>query len=116
MYDDIALWADFTARQRDISGKRDTNEDATKSPTVDADKKSWNHRFAVNRKLRANDSAETIKRSGANECEETEDSSRRNTFQKLISKMENSLAKVSARGGPSSLPMIGKLNTASNNS
>ncbi|XP_029669504.1 uncharacterized protein LOC115239235 isoform X1 [Formica exsecta] len=119
LYDDIALWVDFTARQRDISGKRDANEDATKS-TINSDKRSWN-RFTVNRKSRASDSVETNRRSGANECEEIEDSSegngaaKRNTFQKLISRMENSLAKVSARGNPSSLP-TGKSSTVSNNS
>lgn len=116
LYDDIALWVDFTARQRDINGKKD--EDATKS-TINSDKKSWN-RFTVNRKSRASDSTETNRRSSGNEGEEIEDSSegngvtKRNTFQKLISRMENSLAKVSARGIPSSLP-TGKSSTVNNN-
>lgn len=119
LYDDIALWVDFTARQRDISEKRDVNEDATKS-IINFDKRSWN-RFTVNRKSRTSDSIETNRRSGANECEEIEDSSegngaaKRNTFKKLISRMENSLAKVSARGNPSSLP-TNKSSTVNNNS
>ncbi|KAL6423148.1 hypothetical protein ACFW04_010080 [Cataglyphis niger] len=119
LYDDIALWVDFTARQRDISEKKDANEDSTKS-IINFDKRSWN-RFTVNRKSRTSDSIETNRRSGANECEEIEDSSdgngaaKRNTFKKLISRMENSLAKVSARGNPSSLP-IGKSSTVNNNS
>lgn len=117
LYDDIALWVDFTTRQRDISEKKDTNEDASKS-TINSDKKSWN-RFAVNRKSRASDSIETNRRSSSNECEEIEDPSegngvtKRNTFQKLISRMENSLAKVSSRGIPSSLP-TGKSSTVNN--
>ncbi|XP_072767791.1 uncharacterized protein [Anoplolepis gracilipes] len=117
LYDDIALWEDFTSRQRDISGKKDTNEDP--KSMVNSDKRSWN-RFAVNRKSRSSES-EINRRSGANECEEIEDSSegnnaaKRNTFQKLISRMENSLAKVSARGNPSSLP-TGKSTTVNNNS
>lgn len=111
LYDDIALWADFTARQRDIVGK---SEDVKPS-----DKKAWN-RFAVNRKSRVTSdfscSAETNKRNG----DEIEDSAencglvKRNTFQKLISRMENSLAKVSARS-PSSFA-TGKPGASSNNS
>ncbi|XP_018052493.1 PREDICTED: uncharacterized protein LOC108689981 [Atta colombica] len=107
LYDDIALWADFTARQRDIIGKRETED--TKS--VSLDKKAWN-RFAVNRKSRVtsdfNCSTESNKQDdneGSDEIEDSPENSgaiKRNTFQKLISRMENSLAKVSARS-PSSL-------------
>lgn len=114
LYDDIALLVDFTARQRDINGKRDANEDATIRSTISPDKRSWNRKFvAINRKSRGIDS-ETNRRGGANECEEIDiDSSegngatKRNTFQKLISRMENSLAKVSSRGNPS-FPPTGK--------
>lgn len=119
LYDDIALWADFTARQRDIVGKRES-EDAK---SVSSDKKAWN-RFAVNRKSRVtsdlNCSSETNRRGVgvSNEgSEETEDNNgpiKRNTFLKLISRMENSLAKVSARS-PSSFS-TGKSSAPSNSS
>ncbi|XP_071638935.1 uncharacterized protein [Temnothorax longispinosus] len=121
LYDDIALWADFTARQRDIAKKRES-EDA-KSVSVGSDKKAWN-RFAVNRKSRVtsdfNCSAEANKRGGNEGLDEMEDSLessgsvKRNTFQKLISRMENSLAKVSARS-PSSFSTA-KPSTSSNSS
>lgn len=103
LYDDIALWADFTARQRDNIGKKD-GEDA--KSIIAPDKKSWN-RFVVNKKLRASDSNCSEANRRNNECEELEDSSennsviKRNTFKKLISRMENSLAKVSARNSTS---------------
>lgn len=113
LYDDIALWADFTARQRDIVSGKKESEDAK---SISSDKKTWN-RFAINRKSRVmsdfNCSIEPNKRSCGNEgSDEIEDSLensgailvKRNTFQKLISRMENSLAKVSARS-PSSLSM-----------
>ncbi|XP_029178704.1 uncharacterized protein LOC114946406 [Nylanderia fulva] len=111
LYDDIALWKDFTARLKDINEKRD--EDAATRSTISSDKRSWNRKFAaINRKSRGNDSIETNnRRGGANECDEIDvDSSegnggfKRNTFQKLISRMENSLAKVSSRGHPSFPP------------
>lgn len=120
LYDDIALWADFTARQRDIIGKRE-NEDAKSS--AGSDKKAWN-RFAVNRKSRVtsdfNCATEVCKRSGNEGGNEIEDSFennglvKRNTFQKLISRMENSFAKVSTRS-PSSVS-TGKPNVSSSNS
>jgi len=117
LYDDVALWADFTARQRDIVGKRDSEDDKA----VNSDKKTWN-RFAINRKSRVTSdfsSTEPNRRGGNEENDETEDlpesgTVRRNTFQKLISRMENSLAKVSARS-PSSLS-TGKSSTSNNNS
>ncbi|XP_011051567.1 PREDICTED: uncharacterized protein LOC105144384 isoform X2 [Acromyrmex echinatior] len=118
LYDDIALWADFTARQRDIIGKRET-EDAK---SVSLDKKTWT-RFA-NRKSRItsdfNCSTEPNKRGGNEGSDEVEDSPensgtiKRNTFQKLISRMENSFAKVSARS-PSSVS-TGKSSVSSNSS
>ncbi|CAL1679655.1 unnamed protein product [Lasius platythorax] len=110
LYDDVDLLRDFTARQRDIAGKRDANEDATRS-TISPDKRSWNRFAAINRKSRASDSAEDLDDS----CEGNGACSKRNTFQKLISRVENSLAKVSSRGNPSSLP-TGKSSMASNNS
>lgn len=122
LYDDIALWADFTARQRDIVRKRE-NEDAK---STSSDKKAWN-RFAVNRKSRVTSdfnsgSAETNKRSdnereGEDEMEDSPENNgvvKRNTFQKLISRMENSLAKVSARSP--SLPSTGKPSASSSSS
>ncbi|XP_018337479.1 PREDICTED: uncharacterized protein LOC108745677 isoform X2 [Trachymyrmex septentrionalis] len=119
LYDDIALWADFTARQREIIDKRET-EDAK---SVSLDKKAWN-RFTINRKSRVtsdfNCSTEPNRRGGNEGSDEIEDSPensgmiKRNTFQKLISRMENSLAKVSARS-PSSLS-TGKSNVSSNSS
>ncbi|XP_012214738.1 muscle M-line assembly protein unc-89 [Linepithema humile] len=115
LYDDIALLADFTARQRDNIRKKD-GEDA--KSIIAPDKKSWN-RF-VNKKLRASDSnCSEINRPNS-ECEESEDSSennsviKRNTFQKLINRMENSLAKVSARNSPSLPPS--QSSTTNNNS
>lgn len=107
LYDDIALWADFTAKRRD---KRDCEGD---KPTTDSPDKKFRNPFAINRKSSTSDVT--------GECEEPEDSIgennngsvKRNTFQRLISKMENSLAKVSARGPPS-FPM--RPSTASNNS
>ncbi|XP_011146446.2 uncharacterized protein LOC105187375 isoform X1 [Harpegnathos saltator] len=113
LYDDIALCANFKARQRDANENKDSEDGKS---TVGSDKKSWN-RFSMNKKLPG--LAETNRRN-ANECEEIDDpaeannASKRNTFQKLISKMENSLSKVSVRG-PNSLP-ISKPSTASNNS
>ncbi|XP_011873582.1 PREDICTED: FK506-binding protein 5-like [Vollenhovia emeryi] len=99
LYDDIALWADFTARQRDVLEKRD--------------KKTWN-RFAANRKSRVTSDLNNDDVGGADETEDSPESNgavKRNTFQKLISRMENSLAKVSARS-PSSLS-AGKPNVSS---
>lgn len=121
LYDDITLCANFRARQRDLNDKKDSEDG--KLTAGSSDKKSWN-RFSVNKKLRSGEPvslAETNKRN-ANECEEIDDSaeangtSKRNTFQRLISKMENSLVvrKVSVRSS-SSLPMS-KPSTASNNS
>ncbi|XP_036150975.1 uncharacterized protein LOC105835166 isoform X2 [Monomorium pharaonis] len=124
LYDDIALWADFTARQRDIetSGKKESED----PNSVFSDKKAWN-RFAINRKLRVtsdfNCSSETNRRGdsvdneGVEEIESPENNGlavKRNTFLKLINRMENSFAKVSARS-PSSFS-TGKSNTSSNNS
>ncbi|XP_014482177.1 PREDICTED: uncharacterized protein LOC106748302 [Dinoponera quadriceps] len=117
LYDDIALCANFKARQRDINEKKD---DEYGKFTVGSDKKSWN-RFSMNKKWRLGEPAclsETNKRN-INECEDIDDSTevnditKRNTFQKLISKMENSLAKVSVRNS-TSLPM--SKSTANNNS
>lgn len=112
LYDDIALCTTFKARQRDVNEKRDSEDG----------KKSWN-RFNVNKKSRSIEPVcltEANRQSMNEECEEIDDSaeansvSKRNTFQRLISKMENSLSKVSARG-PNSLP-LNKPSTASNNS
>lgn len=118
LYDDIALCANFKARQRNVNEKKD-NEDG--KSTVGSDKKSRN-RFSMHKKSRSGESVcpiETNKRN-ANECEEIDDlaeindAPKRNTFQRLISKMENSLASLSARNQASS-PMS-KPSTASNNS
>ncbi|XP_032670135.1 uncharacterized protein LOC116843656 [Odontomachus brunneus] len=118
LYDDIALSVNFKVRQRDTNEKRDSEDSKS---MISFDTKSWN-RFTVNRNRRSGEPAclaETNRRN-TDDSEEFDDSteangtSKRNTFQKLISRMENSLAKVSVRG-PTSLPM-NKPNTVNNNS
>lgn len=118
LYDDVALLAEFRARQRDVHDRKRDNEDNTRSNNG-SDKRSWN-RFAGNRRSPRDSNCatnETNRRSGNESNEETEDpsegSARRNTFKKLISKMENSLARVSVRN-PSSFS-TGKSGTAASN-
>ncbi|CAL7936172.1 unnamed protein product [Xylocopa violacea] len=107
LYDDIAILADFTARQKEIFSKKD-NEDITRSQ-VGPEKRSWN-RFVSGRKSKTIDSivAETdghILKTIADPPEDIAEhvSTRMNTFQKLISRMENSLGKATTRTGSSTL-------------
>lgn len=87
LYDDIAILADFTARQNEISGKRD-GEDTTRTQ-AGLEKRSRN-RFA-----RGFEEAGDFK--------EQQGLMRMNTFQKLINKMENSFGKASVKIAPSML-------------
>lgn len=102
IYDDVAILANFTARQKEISDEN-KDQDSSKASTS-SDKKSWN-RFS--RKHRSSDSigSGTNKRISNEitdlDCfEEQQNLSKMNTFQKLINKMENSLGKVSPKAVP----------------
>jgi len=113
LYDDVALLTDFKARQKNIAEQKD-NEDIRSASN--SDKKSWN-RFGVNRRSRTSDMSSTYteqtNRRSSNDSEEAEDAlDKKNTFKKLISKMENSLARVSTRNSTS--PLAAKSNTANN--
>ncbi|CAL7947052.1 unnamed protein product [Xylocopa violacea] len=117
LYDDIAALADFTARQKEVSSKKD-NEDMTRSH-ISPEKRSWN-RFVSGRKSKTIDSivAETNGHTLStivdppDDITEQHSSTRMNTFQKLISKMENSLGKATARAGSSTL--LNKTNLTNN--
>ncbi|XP_011335840.2 uncharacterized protein LOC105278440 [Ooceraea biroi] len=114
LYDDVALLIDFKSRPRNLAEQKD-NEDSRS--TGSPDKKSWN-RFGVNRRSRTSDGgstcAEQTNGRSSNDCEEAEDAlDKKNTFKKLISKMENSLARVSTRNSTS--PLTAKSSTANNN-
>ncbi|XP_076675584.1 uncharacterized protein LOC143372856 [Andrena cerasifolii] len=87
LYDDIAILADFTARQNEVSGKTDS-EDATRTQ-ASLEKRSRN-RF-----VRGFEEAGDFK--------EQQGLMRMNTFQKLINKMENSFGKASVKIAPSML-------------
>ncbi|XP_015171676.1 PREDICTED: uncharacterized protein LOC107063975 [Polistes dominula] len=115
IYDDVAILANFTARQKEISDEN-KDQDSSKASTS-PDKRSWN-RFS--RKHRSSDSigSETNKRTSkeiTDDCfEEQQNFSRMNTFQKLINKMENSLGKVSPKTTPTtSMNKSYGLNTSS---
>jgi len=113
LYDDVALLTDFKARQKNVAEQKD-NEDIKSASN--SDKKSWN-RFGANRKSRMSDLSssytEQTNRRSNNDCEETEDAlDKKNTFKKLISKMENSLARVSTKNSTS--PLAAKSSTANN--
>lgn len=102
IYDDVAILANFTARQKEISDEN-KDQDSSKASTS-PDKRSWN-RFS--RKHRSSDSigSGTNKRISNEitdlDCfEEQQNLSKMNTFQKLINKMENSLGKVSPKAVP----------------
>ncbi|XP_076760617.1 uncharacterized protein LOC143429093 [Xylocopa sonorina] len=108
LYDDIAILADFTARQKEVSNKKD-NEEITRSQ-VNPEKRSWN-RFVSGRKSKTIDSivAETDGHilntiaDPSDDMAEQHGSTRMNTFMKLISRMENSLGKATARTASSAL-------------
>lgn len=106
LYDDVAILTNFTARQRELSDEI-KDQDIPKS-SFSPDKKSWN-RFVTNRKSKSNDSicSGSSKRTSSeisdpDNLDEQPTFSRKNTFQKLINKMENSLGK----GSPRTLPPI----------
>ncbi|XP_050582355.1 uncharacterized protein LOC126918474 isoform X1 [Bombus affinis] len=102
LYDDVAILAEFTARQKEVLHNRD-NENATRSQ-ISPEKKSWN-RFVSGKRSKTVDSMVTETNGRVlNETEDSSDdfgeqhnSSRMNTFQKLISRMENSLGKAPSR-------------------
>lgn len=102
LYDDIAILADFTARQKEVLNNRD-HENLIRSQSS-PEKKSWN-RFVTGKKSKMIDST-VIETNGrvlteledsSDDCGEQHTSLRMNTFQKLISRMENSLSKTSAK-------------------
>lgn len=108
LYDDIAILADFTARQKEYPVKKD-NEEATKLQ-ASPEKKPWN-KFVGGKKSKTIDTtvSETNNRASNGSEDATDDfneqqsSLRMNTFQKLISRMENSLGKASVRTASSML-------------
>ncbi|XP_046825795.1 uncharacterized protein LOC124427229 [Vespa crabro] len=118
IYDDVAILANFTARQKEIS---EENKDQDLSRTsISPDKRSWN-RFVTSRKHRSSDSIGSVTNKRVSneitdlDCyEEQQNFSRKNTFQKLINKMENSFGKVSPRAVPTtSMNKTYGLNTSS---
>ncbi|OAD59581.1 Src kinase-associated phosphoprotein 2-B, partial [Eufriesea mexicana] len=108
LYDDIAILAEFTARQKEVLNNKD-NEGITRSQ-LSPEKRSWN-RFVGGKKSKTIDP--TVNETNNRILNGTEDvlddigeqhsSLRMNTFQKLISRMENSLSKASARTASSML-------------
>lgn len=117
LYDDIAILADFTARQKEYFGKKNS-EEITKLQ-VSPEKRSWN-RFVSGKKSKTLDS--TVSETNSRVSNGTEDmtddfneqqsSMRMNTIQKLISRMENSFGKASVKTA-SSMP-LNKTNVANN--
>lgn len=117
LYDDIAILADFTARQKEVLNNRD-HENLIKSQSS-PEKRSWN-RFVSGKKSKMIDST-VIETNGrvlteledsSDDCGEQHASLRMNTFQKLISRMENSLSKTSAKSASSIL--LNKTNITNN--
>nr|KAF7416796.1 hypothetical protein H0235_011327 [Vespula pensylvanica] len=119
IYDDVAILANFTARQKEIS-EENKDQDLSRA-SFSPDKRSWN-RFVTSRKHRSSsDSIGSVTNKRVSneitdlDCyEEQQNFSRMNTFQKLINKMENSLGKVSPRAVPTtSMNKTYGLNTSS---
>ncbi|XP_012140188.1 uncharacterized protein LOC100879848 [Megachile rotundata] len=112
LYDDIAILADFTARQKEYPVKKDNEETKLQASP---EKRSWN-RFGkktktidtVSESNRASNGLEDV----TDEFNEQQSSLRMNTFQKLISRMENSLGKASVRTASSML--LNKTNVVNN--
>ncbi|CAK9802525.1 Src kinase-associated phosphoprotein 2 [Anthophora plagiata] len=110
LYDDIAILADFTARQKEVIGKK-SNEGVTKSQ-INLEKRSWN-RFVTGRKSKVPAESTVSEMNGriptngiddpSDDLGEQHGSMRMNTFQKLFSRMENSLGKASVRTASSML-------------
>lgn len=116
LYDDVAILADFTARQKEILGRKDS-EDATRTQTG-WEKRSRN-RFVNEKKLKIIDSTEVETNSrrlsgteDAGDSDEQHGLTRMNALQKLISKMENSFGKASVKIAPSML--LNKTNVTNN--
>ncbi|XP_076248968.1 uncharacterized protein LOC143188524 [Calliopsis andreniformis] len=115
LYDDIAILADFTARQKEVLGRKDSDDTKTQTGW----EKRSKSRFVNGRKSKVIDStsSETNSRRSS-EIEDADDPDqqhgliRMNTFQKLISKMENSLGKASVKKTPSM--MLSKTNVTNN--
>lgn len=104
LYDDVAILAEFTTRQKEILSSREKDNEGTTKSQTSPEKKPWN-RFVGGRRSKAIDSsiAEGNGRvsqgteGSSDELNEQHNSLRMNTFQKLISRMENSLGKASSR-------------------
>ncbi|XP_043248366.1 uncharacterized protein LOC122395101 [Colletes gigas] len=116
LYDDIAILADFTARQKELLCKKDS-EDVTKTQSS-FEKRSWN-RFVNGKKYKITESVTSERNSrissGAEDADDLAEQhglTRINTFQKLINKMENSLGKASVKTTSSML--LNKTNVANN--
>ncbi|XP_076649496.1 uncharacterized protein LOC143357129 isoform X2 [Halictus rubicundus] len=107
LYDDIAILAEFTARQKEFRNSRDSEEAREIRAQSSPEKRSWN-RFVGGKRSKAIDSARnqetyTPRNSNGTECVDDLAATRMNTFQKLINKMENSLGKGSVKATPSML-------------
>ncbi|XP_076169963.1 uncharacterized protein LOC143148012 [Ptiloglossa arizonensis] len=116
LYDDIAILIDLTVRQKELLGKKE-NEEATKTQ-AGSEKRPWN-RFGNGKKSKFIDSIASERNCRvSNVTEEADDLGkqhsllRMNTFQKLISKMENSLGKASIKATPS--VSVNKTNVTNN--
>ncbi|XP_017885189.1 uncharacterized protein LOC108628043 [Ceratina calcarata] len=102
LYDDIAILAEFTVRQKEVLGKKDVE-----GVNNNSEKRPWN-RFVSGRKSKPADVIVETNNKIVNGVEDSVDNleqhgpTRMNTFQKLISRME-SLGKASARTGSSML-------------
>ncbi|KAF3420602.1 hypothetical protein E2986_03104 [Frieseomelitta varia] len=104
LYDDVAILAEFTTRQKEILSSREKDNEGTTKLQTSPEKKPWN-RFVGGRRSKAIDSsiAEGNGRvsqgteGSSDELNEQHNSLRMNTFQKLISRMESSLGKASSR-------------------
>nr|XP_033331076.1 uncharacterized protein LOC117223062 [Megalopta genalis] len=99
LYDDIAILAEFTARQKEFRNSRDGEQ--TTRAQASPEKRSWN-RFVGGKRSKPVDSItveETNTTQTSNGTETTDDlaQTRMNSFKKLISKMENSLGKASVK-------------------
>ncbi|XP_076286866.1 uncharacterized protein LOC143212211 isoform X2 [Lasioglossum baleicum] len=110
LYDDIAILAEFTARQKECRNSRDSEEarEIKEKAQASPEKRSWN-RFVGGKRSKLTDSVtnqETNTSRNSNGTERVDDlaATRMNSFQKLISKMENSLGKGSVKTTPTMLP------------
>lgn len=106
LYDDVAILAEFTTRQKEILSSREKENESTTKSQTSPERKPWN-RFVGGRRSKTIDSSiaegngrvsqGTEGSSSLDELNEQHNSLRMNTFQKLISRMENSLSKASSR-------------------